>query len=89
VGFQAVSRPGLQPIERPPALGNTDNRNVQRAAFHHRLQGWKDLLVGEIAGGPEEDQRIAIQLAHGVSSCASNESEAGKSVERGARVDWA
>ena len=62
--FQAVLRPGLELVEVPSGLGDADDRNVQRAALNHRLQRREDLLVGKIAGGAEEDQRVGMRLTH-------------------------
>ena len=34
-------------------------------ALDHRLQRREDLLVGEIAGGAEEDECVGMRFAHG------------------------
>jgi len=31
----------------------------------HRLKGGKDLLIGQIAGGAEEDERVGSSVGHG------------------------
>jgi hypothetical protein len=62
--LDAVARPRLQLREAPAALGDADDRHRELAAFHHRLQRRKDLLVGKIAGCAEEDQRVAGCGAH-------------------------
>ena len=54
--LQAVLRPGLELVEIPAGLGHADDRHVEMAAFHHRLQRREDLLVGQVAGGAEENQ---------------------------------
>ena len=58
-------RPGLELVEVPAGLGHADDRHVEVAALHHRLQRREDLLVGQIAGGAEEDQGIGMGVAHG------------------------
>jgi hypothetical protein len=52
--FEAVLRAGRQLIEVPSGPGHPDHRYLEVAAFHHRLQSRKDLLVCEVAGGAEE-----------------------------------
>ena len=56
--LQAVLGAGLQLIEPPARLGHADHRHVQVSALQHGLQRRKDLLVGQIAGGPEEDEGV-------------------------------
>src|SRR5262249_17444865 len=51
-------RAGAQLIEVPASLGDPDHRHIQVAAPHHRLQGGKNLLVGQVTGGAEEDEGI-------------------------------
>src|SRR5207247_1781879 len=53
----------LQPPTRP---GDADDRHVEVAVADHRLQRREDLLVREVAGGAEEDQRVRprTDLAH-------------------------
>ena len=58
--LQAVLRPVLELFESPGGLRDADDRYVQVAALHHRLQRRKDLLVGEIAGGAEEDEGVSL-----------------------------
>ncbi len=64
VFLQAVLRPGLELVQVPARLGHADDRHVEIAAFHHRLQRREDLLVGQVAGGPEEDQRVGMGCVH-------------------------
>ena len=52
-------------VEVPAGLGHADDRHVEVAALHHRLQRREDLLVGEVAGRAEEDQRVGVRFAHG------------------------
>jgi hypothetical protein len=40
-----------------------DDRDVEVAVLQHRLQRREDLLVGEVAGGAEEDERIGVRFA--------------------------
>ena len=54
-----------QLLARPGRPRDADHRHVELAAPRHRLQRGKDLLVGEIAGDAEEDQRVAAAgVAH-------------------------
>src|SRR5262249_39594909 len=50
----AGSRPEL--VQRPARFRHADDRHIEMAAFHHRLQSGKDFLVGEIARRAEEHQ---------------------------------
>ena len=64
--LKTVLRPVLELIEIPARFGDADHRHVEMAAFHHRLQRWKDFLVSQIAGCPEENQSVGMGSAHGV-----------------------
>ena len=66
--FETVLRPGLELIEIPARLGHADDRHVEVAAFHHRLQRREDLLVRQVAGGAEKHQRVGMGSSHGVVS---------------------
>src|SRR5262249_40171800 len=65
----AVARAGPHLVESPPRLRHTDDGHVEVAAARHRLQGREDLLVGEVAGGAEEDEGVGARggrtLRHG------------------------
>ena len=54
------ARPRLELVEIPARLGHADHRHVEVAALHHRLQRREDLLVGQIARGAEEHQRVGM-----------------------------
>ena len=60
--FQAVAGAGAKLLEVPSRLRNTYDRNVEVAALDHRLQRRKDLLVGEIAGRAEENERVGVDV---------------------------
>src|SRR5207244_7222867 len=45
-------------LEGPRRPRHADDRDVEVPALHHRLERWEDLLVGEVARGPEEDQGV-------------------------------
>src|SRR4051794_7864050 len=47
-------------LQVPALLGDPDDRDVEDAAPDHPLQRGKDLLVGEISGGPVEDERVGL-----------------------------
>src|SRR2546425_8771361 len=62
--FEAVLGTGLELLELPAGLRHADDRHVEVAALHHRLQRRKDLLVGEIAGRAEEHEGVGVEFAH-------------------------
>ena len=66
--LDAVLRPCAQLVEGPAGLGHADHRHIKVAALGHRLQRGKDLLVREIARGPEEHERVGMCIAH-LSAC--------------------
>src|SRR5262249_44760409 len=53
----------------PSRLRHADDGHVEVAAACHRLERGEDLLVGEVAGGPEEDEGVGTRsgrtLRHG------------------------
>ena len=58
IPFDAVPRARLELVERPAGFGDTDNRDVEIAAFGQRLQGGKYFLMGEIPGSAKKYQRV-------------------------------
>jgi hypothetical protein len=54
----------LQLIERPSRLGNTDDRYIESFVTNQSLQRGKNLLVGEVARGTKENDRIGGRVAH-------------------------
>ena len=63
----AVGGPCAELIEIPALLCHADHRNIEVAAFHHRMQRREDLLVREIAGGAEKNESVGMEIVHGVS----------------------
>src|SRR5262249_52349420 len=55
---EAVPGACAELLDRPCGLGDADDGYVQEASFDQRLQRRKNLFVGEIARGAEEDQGI-------------------------------
>src|SRR5262249_26581912 len=51
-------------VERPARLGDADDRHGQPSAERHAVQGGKDLLVGEVARGAEENERVCGNCGH-------------------------
>jgi hypothetical protein len=47
---------------------DSDDRHFQMAAPGHGEERGKDLLVGEVAGGAEQHQRIRLRFTHGLRS---------------------
>src|SRR3989449_6686006 len=64
--LEAVLGARLELFELPAGLRHADDRHVEVAAFHHRLQRRKDLLVREVAGRAEEYEGIGMDVAHRV-----------------------
>src|SRR5262249_5618723 len=62
--LDAGARPLLQALERPAAARDPDDRHVEVTATRHRVQRREDLLVGEVAGGAEEDERVRAWCLH-------------------------
>jgi hypothetical protein len=65
--LETVAGASLQLIQIPACLGHTDHGNIEVPALQHRLQRREDLLVRQVAGGAEEDQRIGMGVAHRMS----------------------
>src|SRR5262245_25155804 len=59
-----VAGPRLKLLEIPPRLRHPDDRDGEIAVPRHGLQGREDLLVGEVAGGPEEDEGVGVRRRH-------------------------
>src|SRR6185503_19176622 len=64
VPLDAVAGARLQLIARPAGLGDANHGDVEVAASGQRLESGKDLLVGEVAGGPEEHERVGLLVTH-------------------------
>jgi hypothetical protein len=56
--LEAVLGTGVELLELPAGLRHADDRHVEVAALHHRLQRWKDFLVRQIASRAEEYEGI-------------------------------
>ena len=69
---EAVAGALAQLLERPARLGDADDRHREVAAADHRLQRREDLLVGQVAGGPEEHQGVGVGRGHGFLSMATS-----------------
>ena len=62
--LEAVVRPRPKLVQVPTRFGHADDRHVEVAAFDHRLQRRKNLLVGQIARGAEENQGVGMEITH-------------------------
>ena len=51
-------------IEVPPAPGDADHRDVEAPAAGQPVERREDLLVRQVSGSPEEDERIGLSSAH-------------------------
>jgi hypothetical protein len=58
VVFEAVLGAGLEVVKVNAALGDAHDGDVEMAVADHGLEGGEDLLVGEVAGGAEEDDGV-------------------------------
>ena len=65
---KAVLGARLQLIERPSRLGNTNDRYIEPFVTNQSLQRGKNLLVGKVARGAKEDDRIRNRMAHSMVS---------------------
>ena len=63
----AVRHPFVQVLQTPLRQGDADDRNRQVASFRHRVECREDHLVGEIAGHPEDHQRVRTGCGHAAS----------------------
>ena len=59
---EAGARALAQLFDRPARLGDADDRDPEGPMADHVLQRREDLLVGEIAGRTEEDERVRPNL---------------------------
>ena len=53
--FETLARSGAELVDIPSGLGHADDRHIEMTAFDHRLEGWEDFFIGEIASGAEKD----------------------------------
>ncbi len=60
VFLQAVMRSRAKLIEIPSCLGYTNDGHIEMSSLHHRLQRREYLLVGQIAGGAKENERVRV-----------------------------
>ena len=60
----AVERALAQLLHRPAGQRHADHRHLQVAVARHRQQRREDLLVGQVAGGAEENQCIRAGCRH-------------------------
>ncbi len=47
-------------VEGPTCLGNADHGDFQVSVLGHRLERGEDFLIGQIAGGTEEDEGVGL-----------------------------
>ena len=48
----------LQLLDTPGSTGHSNDGHVEMTSLDHGLQGWEDLLVGQVAGDAEKDERV-------------------------------
>ena len=69
--LQAVFCASAKLIKIPSGLGDADDGNIEVSSLHHRLQGRKNLFVGEIAGGAEKNECVRVELVMNISPLGS------------------
>ena len=57
---EAVASPCSKLLQVPARLGHADDRYVEVPVLDQGLEGGEDLLVGQVAGRPEEDQGVGM-----------------------------
>ena len=62
--LEAVLGPRHELIEIPMGPRHADDRHVETVTPDQRLEGREDLLVRQVAGGTEEDERIGTGSGH-------------------------
>ena len=62
--LDAVRHAFVQTRQTPLREGDADYRDLEGAAFHHRIERREDHLVGEIARHTEEHQRVRTGGGH-------------------------
>ena len=48
----------LQLLDAPGPAGHSNDGHVEVTSLDHGLQGWENLLVGQVTGDAEEDERV-------------------------------
>src|SRR5262249_35524642 len=71
VAADAVLGARAQLVDRPARLGNADHRHGETPAARHAVKRRKNLLVGQVAGRPEEDERVGRVHSHDHTSLGS------------------
>ena len=56
------ARPEL--LDRPVRPGDSDDGHLEMSPPFHRIEGRENLLVDEVAGGPEEDESVGVRNIH-------------------------
>ena len=64
VVLNAVSCPRPELVNGPSSVCDTNDRHVEMTAANHGLKRRENLLVGEIAGGAEEDEGVRPSKSH-------------------------
>ncbi len=62
--LQAAARAGFQLVEVLSGPGHADDRDLEMAALDHCLQGWKDLLKGQITRRAKKNEGIGLEWVH-------------------------
>ena len=64
VSREALADARAHLVEAPRLTRDRDDRHAQLIVPGHRLQRGKDLLIGQIAGGAEQDERVGSRVGH-------------------------
>ena len=57
---QRILGAGLELVEIPASLRNTDDGDVEMSPLDHGLKCREDFFVGEVPGGAEEDKSVGV-----------------------------
>src|SRR5215471_12149109 len=71
VFLQAILRASAKLIKIPSCFCHADDRYIEMSSLYHRLQGGENLLVSQIAGGAEENERVRVGTIHECSPLSS------------------
>ena len=89
VGLDRVAGPLDQVIDGPRRRGHADNGDIEVAPLGHGVERGKDLLVGQVAGGPEEDEGVGLRCRGAVHAAPPAEQPAaGHTTAEGGPDGW-
>ena len=63
--LDALPRARVDAVDVDRLAADRHHGRVEAPAFHHGVQRREDLLEGEVAGRPEDHQRVGVEAGHG------------------------